>query len=194
MINTTPTIGIYKITSPSGKTYIGQSVNIFKRFKQYIRFDCKKQIQLYNSLKKYGWEQHIFEVIETYLIEQLDERETFYKQQFINKFGWDNALFCQLIDGKGGYRSEETKQKISKSQKGKKYSLGIKQTDEHKSKRFRKSLKPILQYDLEGNFIKEWESGRLAAKSLNLNQGCINDAVRGKLKKSGGYIWKLKNN
>jgi hypothetical protein len=192
MINTTPTIGIYKITSPSGKIYIGQSVNIFKRFKQYVRFDCKKQIQLYNSLKKYGWEQHTFEVIETCLIEQLDGRETFHKQQFINEFGWDNALFCQLIDGKGGYRSEETKQKISKSQKGKKYSLGIKQTDEHKSKRFRKSLKPILQYDLEGNFIKEWPSIVSASKTLNVKGGNISECCRGNQKTSKKYIWKFK--
>jgi len=34
-------IGIYKITSPSNKVYIGQSINIEKRFKSYKRYDCK---------------------------------------------------------------------------------------------------------------------------------------------------------
>lgn len=195
MINTikdTPIIGIYKITSPSGKVYIGQSINIFKRFKQYIRFDCKKQIQLYNSLKKYGWENHISEIIETCFIEHLDEREVFHKQQFINKFEWSNALFCQLIDGRGGCRSEETKQKISKSQKGNKYSLGIKQTDEHKNKRFSKSLKPILQYDLEENFIKEWPSIVLASKTLNIKGSNISECCRGNQKTYKKYIWRFK--
>jgi hypothetical protein len=47
-------IGIYKITSPSKKVYIGQSVNIEKRKYFYEIGNCKKQIKLYNSIKKYG--------------------------------------------------------------------------------------------------------------------------------------------
>ena len=48
--------GIYKITNPKGKIYIGQSVNIEKRFSSYksIR-NCHYQIKLFNSLKKYGF-------------------------------------------------------------------------------------------------------------------------------------------
>jgi group I intron endonuclease len=57
-------IGIYKITSPSGKIYIGQSTNIENRFNSYRILDCKKQIKLYNSLKKYGWDNHIKEIVE----------------------------------------------------------------------------------------------------------------------------------
>jgi hypothetical protein len=30
-----PIVGIYKITSPSGKVYIGQSINIERRIKEY---------------------------------------------------------------------------------------------------------------------------------------------------------------
>lgn len=47
-------IGIYKITSPSGKIYIGQSVNIERRFLDYKKSLKKSQIKLYNSIKKYG--------------------------------------------------------------------------------------------------------------------------------------------
>ena len=47
-------IGIYKIISPSGKIYIGQSRNIDKRFQQYKRLNCAKQPRLYNSFIKYG--------------------------------------------------------------------------------------------------------------------------------------------
>lgn len=56
-------IGIYKITNPNGKIYIGQSTNIDKRFYRYKRLECKGQIKLYNSLKKYGWDAHIIEII-----------------------------------------------------------------------------------------------------------------------------------
>ena len=47
-------IGIYKITSPTKKIYIGQSINIEYRIESYKKLiRCKKQIKLYNSLKKY---------------------------------------------------------------------------------------------------------------------------------------------
>ena len=43
-------IGIYKITSPSNKVYVGQSININARFKSYLRLSSnKKQSRLYNS-------------------------------------------------------------------------------------------------------------------------------------------------
>ena len=37
-------IGIYKITNPKGKIYIGQSINIENRFKVYKRYNCKGQV------------------------------------------------------------------------------------------------------------------------------------------------------
>ena len=56
-------IGIYKITSPSGKIYIGQSINIEKRFKGYKYSKAKKQPILHRSFVKYGVENHKFEII-----------------------------------------------------------------------------------------------------------------------------------
>ena len=55
--------GIYKITSPSGKIYIGQSKDIRRRMQYYNRLNCKNQTKLYNSLLKYGWENHLFEIL-----------------------------------------------------------------------------------------------------------------------------------
>jgi group I intron endonuclease len=49
-------VGIYKITNPKGKIYIGQSVDIEKRKYYYQALHCKKQTMLYNSIKKYGWD------------------------------------------------------------------------------------------------------------------------------------------
>jgi group I intron endonuclease len=114
-----PIIGIYKITSPSGKIYIGQSTNIKKRFNSYYRFDCKEQIKIYRSFKKYGPENHIFEEIEYCSLEQLNERERHW-QDYYDVLG-KNGLNCKLTktNDKSGKHSEETKLKISKSNKGK---------------------------------------------------------------------------
>lgn len=112
-------IGIYKITSPSYKIYIGQSINIEKRFVHYSFIDCKSQIRLYNSFKKYGIENHIFEIIEECDIELLNERERYYQDLFdvLSK----NGLNCKLTrtDDKSGKHSEETKLKIGLGNKGK---------------------------------------------------------------------------
>jgi hypothetical protein len=45
-------IGIYKITSPLKKIYIGQSINIENRFKGYKKSLKKAQIKLYNSIRE----------------------------------------------------------------------------------------------------------------------------------------------
>ena len=50
----------------------------------------------------------------------------------------------------------------------------------------------IMQYDLNGNFIKEWESATVAEKDLGISIGKINMVCRKKRNKAGGYIWSYK--
>lgn len=131
-------IGIYKITSPSGKIYIGQTTNYESRLYRYKVLDCKQQIRLYNSLIKYTVDNHIFEFIEECNIEQLNERERYY-QDFYNVIS-KNGLNCKLTEtnDKSGKLSEETKLKISLGNKGKSRNSekrkGVKLSEEHKRK------------------------------------------------------------
>lgn len=55
-----------------------------------------------------------------------------------------------------------------------------------------KLKKPILQYDLSNNFIKEWDSARTAAQILGLNWKNISSNLRNKSKSCGGFVWKYK--
>jgi len=110
--------GIYKITSPSEKIYIGQSVNIRERWRQYKYLNCKGQIGLYNSFLKYGIDRHKFDIICICETEKLNELEKYYIdlfQTFNTKYG------LNLRDGGGnnGILSDETKRKISESESGK---------------------------------------------------------------------------
>lgn len=50
--------------------------------------------------------------------------------------------------------------------------------------------KRVKQYDLNGNFIAEWPSATAAAKELGIDQPHIIRCCRGKLRKTGGYVWK----
>lgn len=110
-------IGIYKITSPSGKIYIGQSENIEKRFRYYKSLHCKMQIVLYRSFIKHGVENHIFEIIEECDKFLLNNKERYW-QDFYNvlKLGL-NCLLTSTKDKKKVY-SEQTLNKMSTSLKG----------------------------------------------------------------------------
>lgn len=56
--------GIYRIESPSGKIYIGQTAKFNKRTWYYKRGYCKSQPILYKSIQKYGWDRHKCELIQ----------------------------------------------------------------------------------------------------------------------------------
>jgi len=205
-------IGIYKITSPFSKIYIGQSWNIENRFKKYKYLSCKTQIKLYNSLLKYGWLNHKFEVIDIldYSIatqELLDKKEIYYWKKYKNlnfkllniknpgskgkhsqetkdKIGNSNKGKIGYLKGK--HRSEETKKKISESQKGEKaywYKISMNSNPR---------CKPVIQLDLESNFIKEWISAREVYNELNISYKHICDVCKNKRKTCGGFKWKYK--
>jgi len=121
-------IGIYKITSPSNRIYIGQSLDIENRFSDYSKLKCKAQPRIYSSLKKYGFDLHILEVIEECEINVLNERERYW-QEFFNCIG-EKGLNCQLVSTNElkKVHSEETKNKISIGL------TGLKHTEESKIK------------------------------------------------------------
>jgi hypothetical protein len=52
--------------------------------------------------------------------------------------------------------------------------------------------KPVLQYDLEGNFIKEWENSSRPEEALGIDASSILKNCKGRMKSSGGFIWRYK--
>ena len=121
---------IYKITSPSGRTYIGQSKNIHKRFISYKNGGSPTQTRLRNSILKYGWENHKYELLECLVCDsdRLEELEIGWIAHFKCNFRrYPEAGGLNLTDGgrgaKGRFPSEETKNKISLSNTGKTASI-----------------------------------------------------------------------
>jgi group I intron endonuclease len=133
--------------------------------------------------------------------------------------GTSKKLKGRISPNKGKIKSQEAKQKISLANtgklrpvtsvkhkgrispnKGKKWSQekkdkakGKKQTTEHIKKRSQARYKPILQYDMQGNFIKEWESGTEIKNKLNIANSGVISCCKGKYTNAGGFIWKYKN-
>ena len=54
-----------------------------------------------------------------------------------------------------------------------------------------KCSKKVLQYDLEGNFIREWQSTKECGRN-GFNQGHVAECCRGERKTHKGFIWKYK--
>lgn len=92
-------IGIYKITNLiNGKSYIGQSVDIYRRWKQ--EKDESKNINshgydypLMRAFRKYGIDNFEFEILEECNIESLNEKEIYWIN-FYNTFfdGYNQTL------------------------------------------------------------------------------------------------------
>ena len=106
---------IYKYTSPSGKVYIGQSIDIDTRWRQHI--NAKDNYAIHNAIKKYGKENFKFEVLLECPIDMLNvwERDMIALYDCISPKGYN------LTEGGEGYQcSEETRLKLSEVKKGKK--------------------------------------------------------------------------
>lgn len=56
-----------------------------------------------------------------------------------------------------------------------------------------KTIRSVIQYDLNMNFIKEWDSIACASKELGIGSNLITTCCKGKYKSAGSYIWKYKS-
>ena len=164
--------GVYKITSPSGKVYIGQSVNLKKRRREYSHLQsCKTQKKLYVSLVKYGFSKHIFEVVEECEIDQLNVRERYW-QDFYNVLG-EGGLNLRLTqtDDRSGHCSQETANRIGDSNRGKKKPP---RTEEHK-KHLSEALQGNNPSELTRQKFREIRMGKTGAESW---KGANNPSAR----------------
>ena len=214
-------IGIYKITNPNGRIYVGQSTNIEGRWNKYRLLNCKDQPSLYNSLKKYDPTNHKFEIVEECIEKELDKKEIYWGEFFdvlSNKH-----LNNRLGRGFGSYDSEETKLKKRLCHKGRSnyWLKGKKLSKEHckkiseakkdipqnrtkvrsdkgKSKTFhvnsviKAKSKSILQFDKNNNFLAEWSSGKEASRVLIYPNLILILVVIKKLKVQGDLFGNLK--
>ena len=120
-------ISIYKIThKETGKCYIGQAVDVQKRWKAHCRKSsgCKK---LKNAIQKYGVDSFEFKVLFEVTEHEADRSETlliaFYNSI---EYGYNICPEGGSVM-KGRKHSEEAKQKISEAIKGRKHSEEAKQ-------------------------------------------------------------------
>ena len=192
--------GIYMWTSPSGKSYIGQSVNLQKRKCAFLCFGDRYGGQKINrARKKYNNKRYWkYKVLEYCDISKLNEREIYYIRLYdtIN-----NGYNCESGGNENKIVSDETKQKMSEAKKGKYCGenhpmWGKHLNDETKikiSKAHDKRKIPVSQYTIEGVFIASYESIHEAQRLTNIDKKTISRCCRGIQKTAGGFKWTYKN-
>lgn len=204
----------------NGKVYIGQSVHIKARWQQHIlnARNNKENTLLYNAMRKHGIENFSFEVIEECDKEKLNEREVYwisYYDSFNKEKGynmtpggsepikinpqeiydlWDQGYSVKEI-------KEQLKDKVCGATVGS-YLQGYKNWSTTESQRRGQSyakklnysrennLNVIKQYDIFGNFLKNWQTCRQIENELKIPHNSISNAIRGKAMQAGGFQWR----
>ena len=94
-----------------------------------------------------------------------------------------SILFWKTITSE---RKKEIYDKISKIRTGIK-NPNAKFTEYARQRSAEIKQKPILQYDLQNNFIKEWSSGKEACSNLNISHAHLSGVLKGYRNKTGGF-------
>ena len=106
----------------------------------------------------------------------------------INTIKIDNTVFLNE-DGSVNYDKTNLRWATPKENSNNPISLVNKSESKKGIKNHRHQ--PVLQYDKDGNFIREWDTMTEAETTLNITHK-IHFVCQGKRKTCGGYIWKYK--
>ena len=160
----------------------GMLDEVFGRPKEYTREEALKEADKYKSIEQIRVKNHR-----------------------LWKFLRDNNLFKEAKPTDARFRRAKT---VEKAWEVSQYYNSITDLCNHASvayrvlkeagllqKRYPSSVrKAVLQFSLEGEFIKEWPSAHAASHglgmSINVSIGLV---CRGKKKSAGGFIWKYKS-
>jgi len=192
------TCGIYCITAPDGKKYVGQSVNIERRWKDH-RISPRQTSRLIESFSIYGVEGHQFEVLEECSEDNLLYLEKQWQEKLNTCVDGLNVLFTTGNE-KFGRASDRAKANMSKAQSGvnnpnygkrgaETSCYGRKRTKEERdaiSAYQRTRGKLVCQIDLITEQVIAKAKVREFAKQ-GFSQGNISSCCNGRLKSHKGY-------
>ena len=172
---------VYCYTSPSGKCYVGQTMNENRRKTQHkisashIYRDYNKPF--YKAIRKHGWDSFTYEILWRRESDNLNQLRTLlnkYEEYYINVLdSYKNGYNCNC----GG-----TFVHINSV-------VGHKLTEEHKKKLNKSVMKEGHQYDLDGNFLKSFCSAAEAQICTGCDASQIIACCKGKAHTSKGFQW-----
>lgn len=185
---------IYMWTSPSNKVYIGQTINKKSRYNRFLDFTKSytgstndfSNSYIDNARLKYNSaDQWTYKVLKE--LPEDKEQLDYWEQYYINLYDSTNPnKGYNLTKGGNGTVGRKMSEEHLRQLR-----LGTKQSEETKAK-IKKNAKTrkVAQYTKEGEFIRNWDSLREAAKSVGGNETSISRQCRGGRPSYKGYVWK----
>lgn len=175
---------VYMLTSPSGKRYIGRTIDFKRRMRQYEAKSRSDDSPIYREVNKYGFDNFKKEILETidgereFVDEELNRLERKYIEGYdtvrngLNQHRWDsNTREIKF--------SDEIRKKMRKSQTGRKHS------DESRRKRAGENAYQGKQVYSE-ILGKTFPTLRDAAHYTGITNGCkISECIKGMRKSAG---------
>ena len=157
---------MYKHTTPNGKVYIG--ITSQKPEKRWANGHGYKGTYFGNAIKKYGWKNIKHEILFTEL-DELDAKEK--EVELIEKFrSFEKDYGYNLTKGGDG-------------------TVGLKRSKEQIQLLKDLLSKKVYQRELDGTFIKEWNSIREVERITGFHRQCITTCCHKKVFQAYGYLW-----
>lgn len=206
--------GIYVITCIlNNKKYIGQSVDIVKRNRGELSLMKKGKFHsgnssnrhMENALKKYGWKNFSFKVLEECKKDELNDKEKYW----INLYHTNNSKYGYNLNSGGNgnrdyHQTLEAKNKMSKSKKIYFSDFKNRQNAAIRTKKYFSNLNnrnksalshngiPFFSINFETKEIKQWISQTICAEELKINRESVGQCLRNTITRTGNYLFDYK--
>ena len=203
--------GIYKIQSPSGKCYIGRASHLYSRLNKYKNGHNNGQHAISRAIEKYGWDNMTVEILwQTNSTININDILNELERDFISLYDCLSPNGYNIQSGGNNFTiSKDGKERLSRAMRtvangrDSKYHRAL--SDSGKKTRFKKGRAPnkkameklakklskvVIQFDINGKFIREWKSNAEASRQLNISSGSISRCCNGQYKQAKGFIWK----
>lgn len=221
--------GIYKFENLiNHKIYIGQSTQLEERYKQHKSKSNTVDKRFYDAVRKYGWDNFSYEILEYCQPEELNDREVYYVSyydSYNNGYnatpGGDNigkhaSISVQQYSLSGKFIKEYNSMKeaskatgvsvnmLTRCCKGRTNHAGLYQwkytNDKEKEIKYIKQEnvclrnRKILQYNLNGELIRIYDTLEEASKLTNTSKSLItNNCKRKHSNTANGYVWRYED-
>lgn len=191
---------IYEYLSPSGKYYIGQTINLMQRLSEHRHFKTRGSL-IDRAIKKYGEDNFEFKIlfeIKSNSTERLKYILNILEVYYIRKYKRLGRTLYNILDGGNQGNSpiwtEDRRNKmrrimLQRRRNGFNGNQGIKMSNETKLKLISTNSVKVIQLSKDGTVLKTWDNIASASRDLSILVTSICNCLSGRSKTAGGYRW-----